>query len=760
MKPKKNLNQERIGIIKMEKNTIKIIQGDCLEELKKLENNSIDAIVTDPPYGLVSIVKRFGKEGSAPAKFGTDGAFSRVSKGFMGKEWDGSGIENNIEMWRECLRVLKPGAFLLSFAGTRTYHRIALAIEDAGFEIRDMIEWVYGCLSEDTEILTPYGWEHYNKTKHLNSSIPILIYDVKNNFYKWEKPKGWSEYSLNKDTCYRIKSDTTDQLVSRNHSCLVEREGKLIFVKAEELQEVEYMPILSDDFSILSERQRELLQSDMLWESKGLVEELFSKWFGQEKSKERTQNGKEPFLERGSNLLQEERQLWEIQNKICEMSRTIYRYGEKGWLCNGTPIDNGEKFEKEFIKERSDTSQRPQSREQQDRELNSIQEQQRPQNTRGFRITKSKVTEEEYTGIIFCPTISTGCFVARRNGKIFITGNSGFPKSLNIGKAVDKLQGNEREVVGVSEGKGYSSQQEKNKDHGFRPYEKGLPHEHADRTLTKGTSEWEGWGTALKPAHEPICMARKPLSEKTVAENCLKWGTGGINIDESRVGTDIITNNINDFSNQHGNKFGNGMPIKKLGESQVVGRFPANLIHDNSEEVRECFPETKGDNRTEKSTYDKGIWGNAKPVISNALYSDSGNASRFFKSIIYCAKASKSERNKGCEGLDDNFTTEQNKWTENDYRKGEGEKTVLPTKNNHPTVKPIKLMEYLIKLVSKEGAVILDPFLGSGTTLVACQNTNRKGIGIEREEDYIKIAEARLKSQQEKTSSNEDLIAK
>lgn len=121
-----------------------IINGDCLEELDKLDENSIDAIVTDPPYGLTSITKRFGKEGSAPAKYGKDGSFARLAKGFMGKEWDGSGIEYNVEMWQKCLRVLKPGGYLLAFGGTRTYHRIACAIEDAGFEIRDCIMWLYG----------------------------------------------------------------------------------------------------------------------------------------------------------------------------------------------------------------------------------------------------------------------------------------------------------------------------------------------------------------------------------------------------------------------------------------------------------------------------------------------------------------------------------------------------------------------------------------------------------------------------------------
>ena len=129
---------------------IDLRNGDCLEVLKNIEDNSVDLILTDPPYHLTSIVKRFGKKGCAPASTkNNDGSFSRLSKGFMGKEWDGLdengvGIAFNVEVWKEAYRVLKPGGYCMAFSGTRTYHRMAVAIEDAGFEIKDMIEWVYG----------------------------------------------------------------------------------------------------------------------------------------------------------------------------------------------------------------------------------------------------------------------------------------------------------------------------------------------------------------------------------------------------------------------------------------------------------------------------------------------------------------------------------------------------------------------------------------------------------------------------------------
>ena len=123
-----------------------LLNGDCIEEMQKLIDDGVqvDSVVTDPPYHLTSIVKRFGKEDSAPAKFGTDGAYARASKGFMGKEWDGGDIAFRPETWELALKLLKPGGHLLAFSASRNYHRMAVAIEDAGFEIRDQMMWLYG----------------------------------------------------------------------------------------------------------------------------------------------------------------------------------------------------------------------------------------------------------------------------------------------------------------------------------------------------------------------------------------------------------------------------------------------------------------------------------------------------------------------------------------------------------------------------------------------------------------------------------------
>lgn len=407
--------------------------GNNKEVLKTFESNSIDSIVTDPPYEL----------------------------GFMGKSWDSSGIAYDVELWSELLRVLKPGGHLLAFSGTRTYHRMAVAIEDAGFEIRDMIEWVYG---------------------------------------------------------------------------------------------------------------------------------------------------------------------------------------------------------------------------------------------------------------------------------------SGFPKSLNIGKAVDKLQGNEREVTGItirSDGNSFAE--------GNSGFAKG------EVTITKGTSEWEGWGTALKPAHEPICMARKQLEQKTVAENCLKWGTGGINIDESRVGNG--EDKIQGGCKTKGSAWNKSMVFSQEHKDKIYsqGRFPANLIHDGSEEVMACFPETKSGGGDRRSKNSSSVFNPNENRLEPAIFeANQGNASRFFKSIIYTSKPSKAERNKGCEPVFNLFEQsdglEEKKGGSYEFRQdGSLDGQIPSNKNFHPTVKPIELMEYLIKMITPKGGIVLDPFMGSGSTGCGAVKNGFDFIGIDLTPEYLEIAEKRIK---------------
>ena len=325
---------------------------------------------------------------------------------------------------------------------------------------------------------------------------------------------------------------------------------------------------------------------------------------------------------------------------------------------------------------------------------------------------------------------------------------SGFPKSHNIGKAVDKLQGNERDYIGKYQSPENTSGGKGRKFcHGGQKLD-GLP------DVTKGTSEYEGWGTALKPAMELWTLARKPLSEKTVAENVLKWGTGGINIDECRVGIDENDKNNRKPSVPDGNSddsrncYGKGLTGRPIPNLNQQGRFPANLIHDGSDEVVGLFPDTKSSEFKMKRMNDADIdkqFMVSQQYMPDGGFNDSGSASRFF----YCAKASKSERNVGLEG----FETKQTQGGGGgigDYKddvnssSGKYGSEKAPAKNNHPTVKPVKLMQYLTRLITPKGGIVLDPYMGSGTTGIACKKEGFEFIGIELDEDYFEIAKARI----------------
>lgn len=287
---------------------------------------------------------------------------------------------------------------------------------------------------------------------------------------------------------------------------------------------------------------------------------------------------------------------------------------------------------------------------------------------------------------------------------------SGFPKSHNIGKAVDKLQGNEREDLGAN-----TNQRLNKPEHDI--YEAGIRGK--ETRITKGNSEWEGWGTALKPAHEPIVMARKPF-KGTVAENVLEHGTGGINIDGCRVGTDdnLMGGAYSGGERKEGewkeqSGFKNNNP--NIEYEQPQGRFPANVMHDGSEVVQEIFPQTSKSSggRSYQNTNQmySGGWANEKGNKIDPGFGDEGTAARYF----YCAKASKKDRDDG---------------------------------NNHPTVKPTELMRYLCRLVTPKSGVILDPFMGSGSTGKGALLEGFRFIGIEMEREYFDIACARLEAVQ------------
>ena len=308
---------------------------------------------------------------------------------------------------------------------------------------------------------------------------------------------------------------------------------------------------------------------------------------------------------------------------------------------------------------------------------------------------------------------------------------SGFPKSLNIGMGVDKKQGNERVTVGE-------------RTRNVKPFDDDNGWNSNNTTgnhiYTKGNTEWEGWGTALKPAHEPIVMARKPL-EGTVVDNVLEHGVGGINIDECRVGKEILEEQIAGRSNKIGT-----FERKDMITPKREGRYPANVIHDGSDVVQDIFPNTKSSNvsRERKAGTEFGQssgWNKHNNVDSGLMpaYGDEGSASRYF----YCPKTAKSERNQGLIEFDDKQYSHdgRKKSIENPYQRN---KSI--SKNSHPTVKPVELMKYLCRLVTPKGGTVLDPFMGSGSTGMAAKDEGFDFIGIEREKEYFEISEQRIKT--------------
>lgn len=405
-----------------------IFRGDCLDSMRLLGDNSVDSIVTDPPYGL----------------------------SFMGKRWDYD--VPSVEIWAECLRVLKPGGHLLAFAGTRTQHRMAVRIEDAGFEIRDMIAWVYG---------------------------------------------------------------------------------------------------------------------------------------------------------------------------------------------------------------------------------------------------------------------------------------SGFPKSLDVSKAIDKAAGAEREVVGRAVyGDGHVQNSSESMGYG------GCDPDADQRLLTAPATEsarqWQGWGTALKPALEPITVARKPLVG-TVAANVLAHGVGALNIDGCRVApTGESRERAGEASQEqrYTDTGGTNFAAKPgIRGGDPAGRWPANLIHDGSDEVVTLFPANAGASApvkgTEASKASVGSVTGERERVPGAFHADLGSAARFF----YCAKASRKDRNEGLQDPGPQFKHGATlRKVENTAANG----------NNHPTVKPTDLMRYLCRLVTPPGGVVLDPFTGSGSTGKAAVLEGFDFIGCELSDEYADIAQARI----------------
>ena len=297
--------------------------------------------------------------------------------------------------------------------------------------------------------------------------------------------------------------------------------------------------------------------------------------------------------------------------------------------------------------------------------------------------------------------------------QIMLIYGSGFPKSHNIGKAVDAIEkfgrSDPKALRETRMGDNYepTGQEDWSKGRMFSADVERIPdddHEH------EVTNKWRGWGSALKPAHEPIVLARKPISEKSIADNVLKWGTGAINIDDCRIeGNDAKYPDTNPDFRDQGKKSKEAIGIDKLSFGQTENVARKKVVR--------------------KSRNEDGVWTDGNSGMDNEQnsFADADPRGRFPANIMhdgldeswakyfYCPKTSKSERHNGA------------------------------IKNTHPTVKPIELMKYLCRLVTPKGGTVLDPFMGSGSTGMAAKDEGFDFIGIEKEPEYYDIAEARIK---------------
>ena len=804
---------------------INIRNGNSLELLKEIKPDSVDCMITDPPYGI----------------------------SFMNKDWDKA--VPDIAIWKECLRVMKPGAFAFVMCSPRSdvQAEMVIKLKEAGFEVNfSPVYWVYACLSSDTEVLSfEYGWIEWERIRksRISKYIHILTYDNESNSYKWEIPSRWNEYQV-KDTCYRIKSDSTDQLVSRGHRVYFEREGKLLWDYAERLfyNQTIQVPILDEvpdvqQYNIpeiqakrynrmfkgmfkktnIHKQQREMgyirdkknkENLSMLWKGvlhlSSLVKERIESWnvlfyklqtesehtqissdmaentpikmvSGKDRRVEEENNwSRESILERWSNIFQN---AWELyRSEIYPMSKGISVYGEERWICNGTS-DIGSSADWETIIEvGGSSSYRSRSKEQFSGESDVVFIQPGAQeirtSSRPYKTTVATISKEYYDGTIFCPTVSTGIFVARRNGKIFLTGNSGFPKSMNISKAVDRKLGYERTRVPNPNSLNQNKEVLK---YGFK--DGAISNEGISDEAKRLSGSYAGYQP--KPGIEVIIVAMKPLSEKTYVDQALKNGKGITWLDDGR----IPYQSDDDFESRkrgmtksppHGRNgiYGVDKNDGIIDTDQYLnksGRFPANLlVQDNVLDIGNIRISRSGHKNTGgiNPIFGNSIFGLKVATADSSIegYNDSGDLSRHFsldawysKNIeelpdyvqrifpfLYVPKASSGERNEDLENLTVGIHGHGNLGNSKGL-----ERFNSIAKNIHPTVKPLKLMTYLITIGSRPGDTILDPFMGSGTTGVAAKILHRNFIGFEIEGKYFEISQQRIENKVAKGSITE-----
>ena len=344
---------------------------------------------------------------------------------------------------------------------------------------------------------------------------------------------------------------------------------------------------------------------------------------------------------------------------------------------------------------------------------------------------------------------------------------SGFPKSIVVGMAIDK-------AAGMKRGVGYPRLEPNGRNRSVDPSGQvpsrsrilgcdNRPRCARNRITAPATDaakQWQGWGTALKPACEDWWLLRKPLAEPNVAANVLKHGTGAINVDAARVGMEV--GDIGDRVDKPGkcsqrpqnHMNDDGSFAKPRNYQEPAGRWPANITHDGSDEVLAGFPETESGAGIKTVAGSNGGGRNAfndyrRPVGGDAFVSDSGSAARFF----YCAKASRADREEGCGEMAKqpagSLKSGDGGWAQEEERgRKPRHEDQLRARNHHPTVKATALMRYLVRLITPPGGIVLDCFAGSGSTGKAAKMEGFRFIGIEAEAQYAEIARRRIAAAQ------------
>lgn len=601
--------------------------GDCLDVLASLPENSVDSVVCDPPYHLTSIVKRFGAEDAAPAQEGKTGAYARASRGFMGKQWDGGDVAFRKETWAAVFRVLKPGGHLLAFSGTRTYHRMACAIEDAGFEIRDMPAWMYGTGFPKSHSVSKGIDKARGKEGGkiaTGSAVKRMIPGADQNKAGWEKNNGREyqpgEYVPADDTSNEWKGWGTALKPAVEPICMARK------------------PLMTLAVDVRANVEAEL-------RSRG------------------------------------------VDGEITWTKRRAKDVGKLDPSISSSEIpalQTAETFAD--LAEESET-------------VNADAKIRRASNKRGIAGTPQ--TQDGKT------SYGDNMIVASEN-------KSSMPMVESAPAAAKMSQPSSPSIISTAAGAliedqstGRSTPNSGEKDslpdtEYFAGIATGLIGSMATVRISR-----EKDGSFVWPHDLPEYVAAKPL---TVAENVLKFGTGAINVDGCRIEHSEECKPM--AAQKDGDLvFGQAGRRSETTDLKPNGRWPANVIHDGSEEVVAAFPDSDGQNGyvgpEQGERPSRGIYGDFGARPPSPPRGDTGSAARFF----YSAKADAHDR------------------------AGSG----------HPTVKPVDLMQYLVRLVTPKGGTVLDPFSGTGTTGEAAFYEGFNAILIEREAEYQEDIRRRMK---------------